>query len=385
MGDKGDLASDQDSDLKERQNREDLQRLWDATKDLTLPPAELAQRNQLQAMLERNSTYSKTTRNLTKQVTRMVMVSGGALAGLDEETLQAIDGSVDNALTNNFIWAVLNVMIAVKDGADAYNETCDLIEEGRYWTAAGRALLGAVEVVTDVVNPGTVLKAGLKEGVKQGVKAGIKAGAKAGMNEAKDMFKSAQTTHQNTKQLCQDPKPSGGAGGGGTGTGAGGGQPQAPKKQAAVKEKDPLPGREEYLKRHEGNEFPVDTYDNLKPEMKKRNKECAALGEKGVDRHHVPSQKNLKDLGPTTGHTIDPKDGVSILLPKEWHQGGGLHGLNNAEKHRDGLAKMAQDIRALSERLPNKETARPMLNDAVKKFIDANKEFHPNAFKKGGQ
>ncbi|PPE06358.1 hypothetical protein HCUR_00142 [Holospora curviuscula] len=142
---------------------------------------------------------------------------------------------------------------------------------------------------------------------------------------------------------------------------------------------------QQYFTQYRDQKFVVGNHRDIKKAMKDRNIECKPIMENRTARHHVGTHKNNETFVQSDIHR---DAGISILIPKEWHQDF-VHTANKTEveNFRQALFVSVRDMRKLPDRLPSgglQQEVREDLNDALLEAIQKNRETFPEQMKKKG-
>ncbi|PPE06860.1 hypothetical protein HCUR_00118 [Holospora curviuscula] len=143
---------------------------------------------------------------------------------------------------------------------------------------------------------------------------------------------------------------------------------------------------QQYFTQYRDQKFVVGNHRDIEKAMRDRNKECKSIMEKRTARHHVGTQKNNEIFVQSDIHR---DDGISILIPREWHERGNVHTANQKEldNFRQALCVSIRDMRKLPDRLPSgalQTEVREELNDALLEALRKNREIFPEQMKKKG-
>ncbi|PPE05547.1 hypothetical protein HCUR_00193 [Holospora curviuscula] len=152
----------------------------------------------------------------------------------------------------------------------------------------------------------------------------------------------------------------------------------APQSPNIVPEQGAL---QQYFTQYRDQKFVVGNHRDIEKAMDARNEG----NPRRTARHHVGTHKNNQIF---VRSNIHRDAGISILIPKEWHQDF-VHTANKmeVENFRQALFVSVRDMRKLPDRLPPgalQQEVREDLNDALLEALRKNRETFPEQMKKKG-
>ncbi|PPE05629.1 hypothetical protein HCUR_00185 [Holospora curviuscula] len=325
---------------------------------------------------------------------RIIAAAGLLLAGKDAEDIQAADEALDIALRNNcfdmpedldvlmaeieFRKAAEQALITFFKNLDA-KEIAEMIDMGLLMAEQAdpepfsKMGFHSARVVVKGIGYGfsRLCRAfdAFQQGGLEGLGAYLNPLSDGFLAERRVLMKTApelQRTGARTKQQGQvppqeAPKPSQ--------------SPNIVPEQVAV---------QQYFTHYRNEKFVVGRHGDgkFKKIMDARNKGNL----RRTARHHVGTHHNNKIF---VRSNIHEDAGVSILIPREWHQRGNVHTANKQEfeNFRQALFVSIRDMRKLPDRLPPgalQQEVREDLNDALLEALRKNRETFPEQMKKKG-
>jgi hypothetical protein len=338
-----------------------------------------------EAYIQRFEADTRALAQNTAACLRVLTAAGFTLAGKDASTITAADSAAFNGLENNFVPFAIASGLALLAGLEVYDgaeDVQDALEQGENAQAALIAAKTAVKVMPGMKIGKSMLyasetwQAGKAAYAAEGLVGVGKTAAEIALGKrlSRVVGKGLQKL-QGRVTLRRAPKAL-------TGTtkmrasnkalGDGG------KHISTVEEKVAV---EKYFTEYRKEKFVVDTYGGKDIKEAQGIRHSVEPGR--TAKHHVGTHKNNKIF-------IDPKikgkDGVSILIPKEWHKDF-VHGANKVEHEnfRQALFTSIKDMRKLPDRMNAgalREEVRKDLNEALLEALKKNKEIFPEHLKK---